>query len=84
MEPILLSLSQVFTTHNPNVFTPILSLSEGRAGIAWLPSNKMFFLPPSDIKRLSLSPQIFSLYFLGFKGFKKYGRIIMCKEQCGQ
>jgi hypothetical protein len=55
--------SQAFTTHHPNVFTPILSLSEGRAGIAWVPSNKMFFLSPSDIKRLSLFPQILSLYF---------------------
>jgi hypothetical protein len=31
---ILPSLSQAITTHHPNVFTPILSLSEGRAGIA--------------------------------------------------
>jgi hypothetical protein len=38
-----LSLSQAFTTHHPNVFTPILSLSEGRAGIAWVPSKKMIF-----------------------------------------
>jgi hypothetical protein len=36
-----------------------LSLSEGRAGIAWVPSNKMFFHP--DIKRLSLTPDVFSL-----------------------
>jgi hypothetical protein len=38
--------SQAFTTHHPNVFTPILHLSEGRAGIAWVPSNKMLFFPP--------------------------------------
>jgi hypothetical protein len=37
--------SQASTTHHPNVFTPILSLSEGRAGIAWVPSNKMLFPP---------------------------------------
>jgi hypothetical protein len=33
-------------THHPNVFTPILPLSEGRAGIAWVPSNKILFFPP--------------------------------------
>jgi hypothetical protein len=55
---ILPSLSQAFTTHHRNVFTPILPLSEGRAGIAWVPSNKMCF-SPSDIKRLSLSPRCF-------------------------
>jgi hypothetical protein len=55
---ILPSLSQAFTTHHPNVFTPILPLSEGRPGIAWVPSNKMLFFP-SDIKRLSLSPRCF-------------------------
>jgi hypothetical protein len=43
---ILPSLSQVFITHQPNVFTLILFLSEGQAGIAWVPSNKMPFLPP--------------------------------------
>jgi hypothetical protein len=41
---ILPSLSQAFTTF----FTVILSLTEGRAGIAWVPSNKMLFLPPSE------------------------------------
>jgi hypothetical protein len=29
----------------PNIFIPILPLSEGRAGIAWIPSNKMLFFP---------------------------------------
>jgi hypothetical protein len=43
---ILPSLSQAFTTRHPNVFTPILSLSEGQAGIAWVPTNKMLFFPP--------------------------------------
>jgi hypothetical protein len=43
---ILPSLSQAFTTHHPNVFTPILPLSEGRAVITWVPSNKMLFFPP--------------------------------------
>jgi hypothetical protein len=56
-------VSQAFTTHHPNAFTSILSLSEGRVGIAWIPSNKMLFLLPSDIKRLSLLPQMFSHYF---------------------
>jgi hypothetical protein len=56
---ILPSLSQASTTHHLNVFISILSLSEGRASIAWVPSNKMFFLPLSDIKRLSLSPSCF-------------------------
>jgi hypothetical protein len=35
---------QSFTTHHPNVFTLIPSLSERRAGIAWVP-YMMFFLP---------------------------------------
>jgi hypothetical protein len=63
---ILPSLSQGSTTHHPNVFTPILPLSEGRAGIAWVPSNKMIFFSPSDIKRLSISPQMFSLFFYSY------------------
>jgi hypothetical protein len=46
---ILPSLSQAFTTHHSNVFTPILSLSEGRAGIAWVPCKKMLSPTPSDI-----------------------------------
>jgi hypothetical protein len=55
------SVSQAFTTHHPNVFTPILSLSEGRANIAWVPSNKIFF---SLRYKASLAfPQIFSLHF---------------------
>jgi hypothetical protein len=52
---ILPSLFQAFTAHHPNVFTLILSLSEGRAGIAWVPSNKMLFFP-----------QMFSLYFYSY------------------
>jgi hypothetical protein len=66
---ILPSLSQAFTTHHPNVFTPILPLSEWRAGIAWVPSNKMLFFSPSDNKRLSLSPRCFlfsSTFILSF------------------
>jgi hypothetical protein len=78
---IPLSLSQAFTTHHPNVFTPILSLSEGRAGIAWVPSNKMLFFPLRH-EAPHAFPQMFSLYFysytilsdslsLGFKGLHK-------------
>jgi hypothetical protein len=48
-------LSQASTAHHPNVFTPILSLSEGRCSF-----------PPSDIKRLLFSPQMFSLYFYSY------------------
>jgi hypothetical protein len=59
MESNLPSLSQAFTIHHPNVFALIISLSEGRAGIAWVPSNKMLFLPPTDIKRISLSLRCF-------------------------
>jgi hypothetical protein len=65
---ILPSLSQAFTTHHPNVFTPILLLSEGRAGIAWVPSNT-----PSDIKRLSLSPDVFSFLLLLYYPLSDYG-----------
>jgi hypothetical protein len=42
-------LSQAFITHHPNVFTVILPLQEGRAGIVWVPSNKMRFLPSLQI-----------------------------------
>jgi hypothetical protein len=46
-----------FTTHHTKVVTLILSLSKGRAGIAWVSSNKKLFLPPPKaIKRLSRSP----------------------------
>jgi hypothetical protein len=62
---ILPSLSQAFTTHHPNVFTPILSLSEGRAGIAWVPSNKILFFPLRYKAPLAF-PQIFSLYFYSY------------------
>jgi hypothetical protein len=69
--------SQASTTHHPNVFTPILSLSEGRAGIAQVPSNKMLFFPLRHKAPLAF-PQMFSLYFylilsfltLSFFGFK--------------
>jgi hypothetical protein len=45
------------TPYHHNVFTLTLFLPEGRAGVAWEPSNKiMFFLPPRKIK------------CLGFKG----------------
>jgi hypothetical protein len=48
------------TTHHPNVFTAILPLSEGRAGIAWVPSNKMLFFPLRYKAPLAF-PQMFSL-----------------------
>jgi hypothetical protein len=62
---ILPSLSLVFTTHYPNVFTPIPSLSEGRAGIAWVPSNKIFFSSLRYKAPLAF-PQMFSLYFYSY------------------
>jgi hypothetical protein len=62
---ILPSLSQVFTTHHPNVFTPILSLSEGRVVIAWVPSNKMLFFPLRYKAPLAF-PQMFSLFFYSY------------------
>jgi hypothetical protein len=35
------------TSYPPNIFTYILFLLEGRAGVAWESSNKvMLFLPP--------------------------------------
>jgi hypothetical protein len=47
---------QAVTSYHINVFTLILSLLEGRADIAWEPSdNKMLFLP-TEIKFLSLLP----------------------------
>jgi hypothetical protein len=49
------SLSQAFTTHLSNVFTLILSLSEGRAGIAWVPSNNMLSPPPPRRYKAPLS-----------------------------
>jgi hypothetical protein len=58
-----------FTTYHPNVFTLILSLSDGRAGTAWEPSNyMMLFLPPPPPPRnkvsLTSAPNIFSLLLL--------------------
>jgi hypothetical protein len=63
------SLSQVFTTHHPNVFTPILSLSEGRAGIAWVPSNKIFFFPLRYKAPFAFPPEVFSLLLLLYYPF---------------
>jgi hypothetical protein len=65
---ILPSLSQASTTHHPNVFTHILSLSEGRAGIAWVPYNKMLFFPLRYKAPLAF-PQMFSLYFYSYYHF---------------
>jgi hypothetical protein len=62
---ILPSLSQAFTTHHPNVFTPILPLSEGLAGIAWVPYNKMLFSPLRYKAPLAF-PQMFSLFFYSY------------------
>jgi hypothetical protein len=85
------SLSQAFTTHHPNVFTPILSLSEGRAGIAWVPSNKMLFFL-LRYKAPLVFPQMFSLYFYSytilsdslslfiFKELSPYTRGFICFE----
>jgi hypothetical protein len=45
------------TSYYHNVFTSTLSLSEGRAGIAWETSNKMMlFLPPRKVKCLYFTP----------------------------
>jgi hypothetical protein len=63
---ILPSLSQAFTTHHPYVFTPILPLSEGRAGIAWVPSNKMLFFP-LRYKAPLVFPHMFFLFFFGYR-----------------
>jgi hypothetical protein len=53
------------TPHYHNVFTFTLLLPEGRAGIAWEPSNKrMPFPPPRKIKCLSLHPFVSSLNLL--------------------
>jgi hypothetical protein len=62
---ILPSLSQAFTTHHPNVFNPILPLSEGRAGIAWVPSNEMLFFPLRYNAPLAF-PQMFPLFFYSY------------------
>jgi hypothetical protein len=53
--------------YHHNVFTFTLFLQEGRAGVAWEPSNKtMLFLPTRKIKCLSLHPLIssFNLLFI--------------------
>jgi hypothetical protein len=67
---ILPSLYQAFTTHHPNVFTPILPLSEGRAGIAWVPSNKMLFFPLRYKAPLAFLPDVFSLLLLLYCPFR--------------
>jgi hypothetical protein len=76
---ILLFLSEAFTSYYLNVFILILSLSEGRAGIAWETSNnKTLFLLP-ETKRLWLLLHNFhfastlllsfpTLSLFGFKG----------------
>jgi hypothetical protein len=56
---ILPSLFQAFTTNNSNVFILILAISEGRAGIAWVPSNKIPFLPPPRCKAPHSFPKMF-------------------------
>jgi hypothetical protein len=48
-----------------NVFTPILSLSEGLAGIAWVPSNNMLFFPLTYKTPLAF-PHMFSRYFYSY------------------
>jgi hypothetical protein len=60
------------TPYHRNVFTSTLFLPEGRASVAWEPSNKMMlFLSPRKINFLSLHPLISSLNLLfGFKGLK--------------
>jgi hypothetical protein len=74
------------TPYYHNVFTFTLFLPEGRAGVAWEPSNKMiFFLSPSENKVSLTSPLDFlfkstlhlsfpslSLGFLGFKGLSNF------------
>jgi hypothetical protein len=53
------------TPYHHNVFTFTLLLPEGRAGVAWEPSNKMMlFLAPRKIKYLSLHPFISALNLL--------------------
>jgi hypothetical protein len=54
------SLSQASTTHHPYVFTPIQSLSEGRASIAWVASNDV--LSARRYKVSLASPPKISLY----------------------
>jgi hypothetical protein len=55
------------TPYYHNVYTFTLFLPEGRAGVAWEPSNKMMlFLQPRKIKCLSLHPltSYFNLPFI--------------------
>jgi hypothetical protein len=53
------------TPYYHNVFTFILFLPEGRAGVAWEPSSKMMlYLPPRKVKCLSLNLLISSLNLL--------------------
>jgi hypothetical protein len=52
------------TPYHHNVFIFTLFLPEGRAGVAWEPSNKMLFFPPRKINCLSLHPLISPLNLL--------------------
>jgi hypothetical protein len=72
------------SSYHHNVFTFTLFRSEGRAGVAWEPSNKMILiLPRWKIKCLSLLPLISSLHPLfiypsylspfRFKGLRNLG-----------
>jgi hypothetical protein len=58
--------SIIRATHHPNVSTPIVSVSEGRVGIACVPYNKMLFLFPFPQKESSFrfSPKFFFAYTL--------------------
>jgi hypothetical protein len=75
------------TSYYHNVFTFTLFLPEGRAGVAWEPSNKIIlFLPPRKMKCLSLHPLISSLNLLFiypshlslYLGFKQLNNVSKC------
>jgi hypothetical protein len=72
------SLSQTFTADHHNVFTVILSLSDGRTGISRVPSNKMLFPTslPDKVPLASHQNFLFTSALLpsslsfGFKGLR--------------
>jgi hypothetical protein len=66
---ILPSLPQASTIHHPNVFTPILPLSEWRAGIAWVSSNKILFSTLRYKAPLAFHPDVFSFLLLLYYPF---------------
>jgi hypothetical protein len=82
-----------FSTYHPNVFTPILYLSEGRRALPGYLITRCSFFPLRHKAPLAF-PQMFSLYFysytilsdslssFGFKGLNSVNQLIFVMVKC--